>query len=539
MTADQLTPLVSIVIPVYNGARYLGEAIRSALGQTYRNIEVVVVNDGSSDAGQTEAAALSFGDRIRYYYKPNGHVASALNFGIRHMRGEYFSWLSHDDLYGPNKIETQLGAAALLGPKTVVYGDYQILDEATQVVTPVRLDHVAAERFRYWITLTSSLHGCTLLIPKVCLDACDPFNESLRTTQDYDMWFRMAKCCRFVHVPGIVVTSRHHAEQGTRALRDVAVTESDRLLTGFVSQLSRDELSVASGERLSTAYAKIASSMRRRGFAGASDTALNLAHAACREGPLLRRIPAVLELVLIQWLQPLSMRARPALAAAIGRLRAGAARARRALEVADVKRKFSEFYRDNVFGGHESRSGEGSSLEQTATIREQIPKLVKAIGATSFLDAPCGDFNWMQYVDLGVERYFGIDVVEELIARNQRRYGNEYRQFVCINLIDDLPPAADLVLCRDCLVHLSFKQAKRVLDNFKRSRSRYLLTTTFVGRGENVDLKGRDVWRTLNLELPPFNFDKPLKLINENCTEGGGAYSDKCLGLWRLSDLEV
>jgi hypothetical protein len=144
----------------------------------------------------------------------------------------------------------------------VVYGDFETLDQETQLVRPVRLEAVAPERFRYWITLTSSLHGCALLIPKACLDACGPFNESLRTAQDYDMWFRLARRCRFVHVPGIVVTSRHQSEQGTRALRDVAVLESDRLLTGFVSELSRDELEAGRGKRLSVAYTKIAANTK-------------------------------------------------------------------------------------------------------------------------------------------------------------------------------------------------------------------------------------------------------------------------------------
>ena len=102
------SPLVSIVIPVYNGTNFLKDAIDSALRQTYKNIEVIVVNDGSTDNGGTEGIALSYGDKIRYFKKENGGVASALNHGIKEMRGEYFSWLSHDDVYNDNKIEEQI-----------------------------------------------------------------------------------------------------------------------------------------------------------------------------------------------------------------------------------------------------------------------------------------------------------------------------------------------------------------------------------------------------------------------------------------------
>lgn len=99
-------PLVSIVIPVYNGENYLEEAIHSALNQSYENIEIIVVNDGSTD--NTENIALKYKDKIKYFKKENGGVSSALNLGIKNMTGEYFSWLSHDDLYYEDKIERQI-----------------------------------------------------------------------------------------------------------------------------------------------------------------------------------------------------------------------------------------------------------------------------------------------------------------------------------------------------------------------------------------------------------------------------------------------
>jgi len=101
-------PLVSIVIPVYNGSNFLKEAIQSALSQTYNNIEIIVVNDGSNDNNKTEQIALSFKNKIRYLKKNNGGVSSALNLGIRKMNGDFFSWLSHDDLYEKDKIQNQI-----------------------------------------------------------------------------------------------------------------------------------------------------------------------------------------------------------------------------------------------------------------------------------------------------------------------------------------------------------------------------------------------------------------------------------------------
>jgi len=298
-------PKVSIVIPVYNGANYLGQAIDSALAQTYPNCEVVVVNDGSTDGGATEAIAKSYGDRVRYFYKPNGHVASALNYGIRQMAGDYFSWLSHDDLYHPDKIKAQIECASMTDPRTVVYSDFEILDVDSGAVTAVLLPHIEPAGFRYFITLNSMLHGCTVLVPKLCLDECGPFVETLRTTQDYDMWYRLARICSFVHLPRILVTSRHHAEQGTRQLRDVALVECDRLRTAFVRALPAAEIRAATGSTLPRSYATMAATLGAQGFVEASRAAGVLARDALRQEPLVSRMVDSLYIALRQRAGPL------------------------------------------------------------------------------------------------------------------------------------------------------------------------------------------------------------------------------------------
>ena len=117
-------PKVSIIIPVYNGSDYLKEAIESALAQTYKNTEIIVINDGSKDNGATENIALSFGKKICYFRKSNGGVASALNFGIRKMTGDYFSWLSHDDIYLPKKLQKQVNLILKSPPKTFIYSNF-------------------------------------------------------------------------------------------------------------------------------------------------------------------------------------------------------------------------------------------------------------------------------------------------------------------------------------------------------------------------------------------------------------------------------
>lgn len=186
----------------------------------------------------------------------------------------------------------------------------------------------------------------------------------------------------------------------------------------------------------------------------------------------------------------------------------------------------------------ESISGPGSSLDQTQQLRERLPLLLAQVGIRSLVDAPCGDFNWMQHVHLGLDQYIGVDILSEAVADNQSRHAGPTRRFIRSNLIHDPLPTADAILCRDLLPHLTFADVLAVLRNFKRSGATYLLTTTFTQPRPNQDTSGGQ-WRTLNLNLPPFNFPEPTALINERCTEAGGTFTDKCLGLWRLADVPL
>ena len=204
----------------------------------------------------------------------------------------------------------------------------------------------------------------------------------------------------------------------------------------------------------------------------------------------------------------------------------------------NLKDKFSKIYFQNIFGGKDSRSGEGSNMEQTAEIRRELPKLIKGFGVESFMDAPCGDFFWMKETELGVKRYIGVDIVDTLIQSNLKQFGNSSIDFMCLNLVESELPKTDLIFCRDCLVHLTFDDIQKVIANFKKSGAKYLLTTTFTDRESNTDLIGKDIWRPLNLQLSPFNFPKPLKLIDENCSEYHGKFSDKHLGLWMLDEIK-
>jgi hypothetical protein len=197
---------------------------------------------------------------------------------------------------------------------------------------------------------------------------------------------------------------------------------------------------------------------------------------------------------------------------------------------------FTGYYRDNGFRGKESQSGTGSGLVQTAALRVQLPLLLRELGASTLIDAPCGDFHWMREVDLSGFRYIGVDIVKPVVERLQLEFGNELRAFMARDLSKDPLPAGDLILCRDCLVHLSFKHGLAAIRNMKKSGSRYLLTTTFPDHRENHDII-TGAWRQLNLQLPPFNLPQPMRLLDEQSALPDGTPTRKFLGLWLLSDL--
>lgn len=197
------------------------------------------------------------------------------------------------------------------------------------------------------------------------------------------------------------------------------------------------------------------------------------------------------------------------------------------------RRVFTNIFRRNAWGSEESVSGPGSTRARGDSFSADIVELLRTLDARTLLDAPCGDFNWMDRVADRVESYVGVDIVDALIARNTQRHANERRMFLCRDFTRDPLPRADVILCRDALVHFSFADIRAALDNFRRSGARYLLTTTFIAQERNDDI-WTGGFRTLNLERAPLRFPPPLALIDERRPLLNGSDSGKRLALWEL-----
>ena len=231
-------PLVSIIIPVYNGGNYLGESIKSALEQKYKNIEVIVVDDGSTDDGATEKVATSIVDeRLSYYRKENGGVSSALNYGIERSNGKYIVWLSHDDLLHPSKLlyqlyflENQKETNVIPFSKCLIINSdgkrKNVLSQLFAKNTKRTCDEVS-DYFRFKSTIFN-----TLLIPREFFEN-NKFREDMRYQQDRFAYFQMLKAgYKFKYCDGALAYYRVHAEQGsftrvTELDKDVELVKSE------------------------------------------------------------------------------------------------------------------------------------------------------------------------------------------------------------------------------------------------------------------------------------------------------------------------
>jgi len=194
---------------------------------------------------------------------------------------------------------------------------------------------------------------------------------------------------------------------------------------------------------------------------------------------------------------------------------------------------FTAIYRMNSWGSRESVSGPGSTADQTRLVTHRLPELFRDLGVQSILDLPCGDFNWIRGVDLGGIDYLGADIVPDIVERNTKLHQADGIRFERMNLLEDPLPRVDLVLCRDCLVHFSSEDVFRALENICSSGSKYLLSTTFPDRRRNRAIFTGE-WQPINLQTHPFLLPKPDPLFNEGCTESGGRFTGKSLGLWAI-----
>jgi glycosyltransferase involved in cell wall biosynthesis len=199
------SPLVSVVIPTYNYGRYIGQAIDSALAQTYRPCEIIVVDDGSTD--NTSEVLSGYGNKIRAFTQPNGGPASARNRGIQCVQGEFIAFLDADDFWLPHKLERQLDVLrAFSGTAMISTEMVAITNESGMAVDPVKggtpISSTSIIRLRDLLEYAPMIPS-SVLIPKEYFRVLGFFDESLQGAEDMEMWWRVA-----CHYPIVRVDER-------------------------------------------------------------------------------------------------------------------------------------------------------------------------------------------------------------------------------------------------------------------------------------------------------------------------------------------
>lgn len=252
-----MNEMVSIIIPVFNGSNYMRDAIDSALNQSYKNCEVIVINDGSNDGGETERIAKSYGNKIRYYSKENGGVATTVNMGIELMTGEYFAWLSHDDMFTADKIEKQMHSIHESGIENAIcHCNFEFLYvEDNKRVKVNWLEQYEKKQLETscFAPVFLAIHGSTLLIHKSHFERVGNYDETLRATQDSEFLFRVMRNQKSFFVEDSLMISRIHKEQGQRTMKCHKAEYNDMFMS-FCEQLNVQEKAEICGSEANFYY---------------------------------------------------------------------------------------------------------------------------------------------------------------------------------------------------------------------------------------------------------------------------------------------
>ena len=274
-------PKVSIIIPVYNGANYIEEAIECALNQTYQNTEIIVVNDGSTDNGKTDAAVRKYLDRIVYIQKENGGVSSALNLAIEQMQGEWFSWLSHDDRYYPEKVQEEVAAVEAVAEreelpkeKIVIYCNNERIDKDGNVILRRKLEYNNENGCKELVL--NNIHkyiicGCAVLVHRSALLEVGGFNEKIRTVSDAECFYKLLFAnYRFFFLDRVLVQSRQHRNQVGKKKAALFQEEGDRLHVWILQEFLKREEWVTDKSLL-----YFIAGVAKRGFPKATESAVD------------------------------------------------------------------------------------------------------------------------------------------------------------------------------------------------------------------------------------------------------------------------
>jgi glycosyltransferase involved in cell wall biosynthesis len=210
-------PTVSVILPVFNGEQYLRFAIESVLAQTFQDFELIIIDDGSADS--TPAIAQGFGERVRYVRQDNAGVAAAFNHGLRIASGQYISWLSHDDVFLPAKLEKQVAALQRLATPAACYTDVELINADGEVIAERKVpEYERGDVLRHVLTAGQiGLASYSICYDYRCIEQVGFYSLEWRYTQDAEMLLRLARSFPLVRVPEVLMRVREHDNRGIRS----------------------------------------------------------------------------------------------------------------------------------------------------------------------------------------------------------------------------------------------------------------------------------------------------------------------------------
>jgi glycosyltransferase involved in cell wall biosynthesis len=219
-----MKPKISVIIPAYNSGSFLAEAIESALSQTYRSIEIICIDDGSTD--NTRDVALSFGSKVKYVYQDNRGVSAARNAGIRLSQGRFIAFLDSDDKWDSRKLEKQAALFSQNPKFGLVHSDVYYWGPGQDQKTMSQRERQVIDGDCYLrLFFSNPVITSTVLIRKECIDFVGPFDETLSVSEDWDLWIRISRYFRLAYISEPLVAYRLH--EGSLTTNSIKMRQGD------------------------------------------------------------------------------------------------------------------------------------------------------------------------------------------------------------------------------------------------------------------------------------------------------------------------
>jgi len=540
-------PAISVLMPVYNAEKFVREAIDSILNQTFTNFEFLIFNDGSTDSSGDIIKSYK-DERIRFFdYKKNTGYVKHLNEGLELSKGKYIARMDADDISLPTRFEKQI--------KILEFNNYNgLIGSSIEVINNGIINYPEFDsEIRAYMFLRSPFAHPTIMFRKQILtDNQIKYDNRYMPAEDYDLYYRMSAYTCFYNIPEPLLKYRYHDNQISIHKNKIQI--ENYLATRFhITEKLLNQTLTSDQKNLNDAlsFAYFDFDCKKPDF----PSLLKWSHYLIEINNLNQTIHPFhfkyeISQACLLYINKITKNKTALYYSLLKSLIFNYTYSKNMIWLIQTKKSkynstrnrvlFSDYYSSNAWGDDESYSGTGSNLAQTKILRENFIQILSDHKIKTLLDIPCGDFYWMKEIKEELEKtkinYEGADLVSDMIRINNIKYSSKNIKFLVLDLIKDKLPKTDLIFCRDCLVHFSYPDIYKALKQLKKSKSSFLLTTTFVNQ-KNKNISTGD-WRPLNLEAFPFYFKKPDYMLIEGNTEMSTSFN-KALGLWKIKELSL